>query len=108
MAESSKTVRGRLKVVVVHVYNVPHYIAHHVFGEDCTPAHRMKAGGIVMIVGVLIAHTPAILPMGAFAILPDLVGYLIHGIGGYPFIEHLVSNVKAERSNGEKEEDSAT
>lgn len=73
--------------------NLPRVALRHMTGSDHTPAHHMVAGGGIMVIGVLIAKSAYLLPdLLVIHVGVDLVGYLIHGIGAVPFIEHLIAN----------------
>ncbi len=74
---------------VIYIFlNSPRFICDHVVGENHTSNHRMFAGTIVIIFGVVIAKLGVFMPGGIVVHLAtDAVGYLIHGIGAIPFVE---------------------
>lgn len=75
--------------------NLPRVALRHMTGKDHSPAHHMIAGGGIMVIGVMVAKSAIFLPdLFVIHIGVDLVGYLIHGIGAVPFIEHLINNEK--------------
>lgn len=64
------------------------YFCSHIVGEHHTIVHRRIAGGLFILVGVLIAHYSS---DTSFHIVGDGVGYLIHGAGCMPFLEGLTN-----------------
>lgn len=69
--------------------NIPKIVCIHLIGENHTSKHRMAVGAIVMGFGVVISKITANLYILSFC--GDVIGYLIHGIGSIPFVEHLSS-----------------
>ena len=67
--------------------NVHRILWTHLLGKNHSHVHRMSTGGILMVVGVLIAaiHAESIV----MHIVIDGGGYLLHGLGAVPFIEKI-------------------
>lgn len=78
--------REKVKKVVDRM-NVSKEICDHLFGEDHSAHHRMVAGVVVMVVGVLVANIRVDVVIIKFVL--DGVGYLIHGVGCIPIIDGL-------------------
>ena len=75
--------------------NVAKSIATHLIGKNHTSLHRRLVGISIMIVGVIISKSA---PDSYFLLhlVFDGGGYLVHAIGGIPFIEWIVENSKEE------------
>jgi len=73
----------------MHRKSLPQKLCIGLLGHNHPIHHRLMAGGTVMVVGVTIAHTVAMVvpQVHTVVFIGDLVGYLIHGIGAIPFIE---------------------
>lgn len=72
---------------MIKVINVPSRVAHAAFGHTATRKHRMAAGLVVMAVGVTVAKLGSEVHAFHLHFFFDGVGYLIHAIGGIPFLE---------------------
>lgn len=67
--------------------NIPKHISNHLCGENHSIAHRRIAGGVIIILGVVVAK------VGGEGIILHIVfdafGYALHGIGLIPFVEAI-------------------
>lgn len=81
--------------MVLHNANVPRVLCDHMLGEHHTSKHRMLTGSIVMLAGVMIAKLTSHAAYEVLEVGGDLLGYLIHGIGAVPFVDHLIQTVRA-------------
>jgi hypothetical protein len=82
----------KAKIIIVKITKLPVTAFDHLQGKEHTPAHRMKTGVVFMAVGVCLSciggdHLPAA------KMLFDGVGYLLHGAGCTPFIDHFAKIV---------------
>jgi hypothetical protein len=75
---------------VLMLINVPQRVCDHLVGENHTTSHRVFVGVIVMFVGVIFSkiHTE----IYVINIVVDSTGYLLHGIGAVPIVEHISNN----------------
>lgn len=74
---------------IVTILNLPRHLCRAALGKDHTVAHRMAAGTVIMVGGVVLSKTTV--PGLDLHLFFDLVGYLIHGIGAVPFVEYLIA-----------------
>lgn len=74
------------------VLNLPKVICTVSIGKSHKPWHRMTAGGVIMITGVLISK--ATVPWFDLHLFFDLIGYAIHGLGTVPFVDYLLEEEK--------------
>lgn len=75
----------------LHYINVPKHVCTHIAGEKYKPRHKMLAGLVVGVIGVLISHIPILLGHGMLiTIISDTVGYGFHGLGLVPFINYYI------------------
>lgn len=75
--------------------HLPKHICNHLIGHDHSKGHRMVAGVVVMGIGVAIAKSGGEIHLFMIHYVADMVGYLVHGIGCLPFVEHLLDEEKA-------------
>lgn len=80
--------------MVCHNVNVPRVLCDHMLNEGHTSRHRMAVGALVMVCGVMIAKCTSHAAYEALEVSGDLLGYLIHGIGAVPFVDHLIQSVR--------------
>lgn len=80
--------------MICHNANVPRILCDHMLGEHHTSKHRMLTGSVVMFAGVMIAKATSHAAYEAIEVGGDLLGYLIHGIGAVPFVDHLIQTVR--------------
>lgn len=80
-------------MLIIKYLNLPKIIAYHIHGKNHSTRHHMVCGVVVMGTGVGIAKASHFVdPVAGFFL--DAVGYLIHGMGAMPFIEHLLNDEK--------------
>lgn len=63
----------------------------------------MGAGIGIMCVGVGFTQVVLVFDFHIIHALGDVVGYGIHGIGGIPFVEYVISKFKDEKKPDEKD-----
>jgi hypothetical protein len=68
-------------------FNVPRIVVQSAFGQHHTRKHRLAAGLIIMAFGVMIAKTGGDVHVYGLHYVFDGLGYLVHAIGGIPFLE---------------------
>jgi hypothetical protein len=74
----------------IELINLPRYICHVLIGREHKAEHRMLAGGVVMICGVLVSQmTGELLIVKATA---ELIGCTLHAIGAIPILEWLLDD----------------
>lgn len=71
----------------------------HFIGEEHTTFHRKCVGTIIMIVGVGIAKGGSVLPYEIIHFTTETIGFLIHSIGGIPFVDSFISYVSKSSEN---------
>lgn len=101
---SLKTKERKGKELLERV-NVPKLICLHLIGEKHTAHHRMSVGLIIMGVGVAICKMTSSFYIISY--IGEGIGYLIHGIGTIPFVEHLQTYLVAPASQQVEEEQEA-
>ena len=69
---------------------VTYWICDHLVGEDHTHKHRCVVGLVFMVAGVAIAQSAAEIHFPLAHSIGDGLGYLLHGIGTFPYVEALV------------------
>lgn len=74
----------------IKVLNLPRELCHLILGREHKPHHRMIAGGVVMVCGVLVAKSAHAASLETTKVFLDLTGYFIHGLGAVPFVEWLL------------------
>lgn len=74
----------------LHLANLPREVCLHLIGPQHKPHHRMIAGAVIMVAGVLIAKSAEHFHAFPAHVALDLVGYMIHGLGAVPYIEWLL------------------
>ena len=67
---------------------------NHLLGKDHTQRHRLGAGVVFIVTGVLISKVGA--GIEYVKLFFDGFGYLIHAFGTIPFIEALQEHLKEE------------
>jgi hypothetical protein len=92
--------KKKKKVIQIIVYNlnIPARVCDHVMGQKHEIRHRRTAGGIIMVIGVLMAHFATETHILILTITGDILGYALHGTGLIPFLEG------EEKKEQEKEE----
>lgn len=73
---------------------------NHLLGKDHTQRHRLGAGVVFIVTGVLISKVGA--GIEYIKLFFDGFGYLIHAFGTIPFIEALQEHLKEEK-NGDSQ-----
>lgn len=68
---------------------------NHLLGHDHTERHRMGAGIVFIISGVLVSKLGTSIHI--LHLFFDGFGYMIHAFGTIPFIEALQSNLNKEK-----------
>lgn len=76
--------------IVVRKVNVITPVAKTLFGPKHKFQHRACIGVIVMAFGVTIAKTAGHMEPLALAVIGDMIGYGVHGLGLVPFLEKLI------------------
>lgn len=74
--------------------NISKHICNSLVGREHTQRHRVGTGMIIMAVGVTIAKVGACIHFWWVEYALDITGYLIHGIGCLPIIEHMEEKYK--------------
>lgn len=74
--------------------NFVELICNQLFGEQHTHRHRMTVGVVVMCIGVTVARGSTYIEYEIVRVVGDLVGYLIHGLGGVPFADYLMERAR--------------
>jgi hypothetical protein len=69
---------------------------NHLLGKDHTQRHRLGAGVVFIVTGVLISKVSV--GIEYFKLFFDGFGYLIHAFGTIPFIEALQQHLKDEKN----------
>jgi hypothetical protein len=75
------------KVYIVGIVKPVAFISEGLFGNNHSTGYKCVVGVGVMVVGVNVAHLAEVVHFGGQVF--DLIGYLIHGAGGIPFIEGI-------------------
>lgn len=82
----------------IHKINVVRRLCDHFIGENHTLKHRVGVGTTIMVIGVTIVKVGAMAPFGFIHVTTDVIGYLIHAIGGTPYIEYLIKTVSSDKA----------
>ena len=86
----------RIRVLkVLRRVNVVRTACDHMMGPNHSTVHRILAGGVVMLVGVVLAKYAGHHEVVVVQYVGDLVGYGIHGLGLTPIAEVLLEDVEA-------------
>lgn len=83
--------------------NVPRILVQAAFGHHHTQRQRMCAGLIVMAFGVTIAKNGGEIHAYGIHYVADCFGYLVHAIGGIPFVEPIAEWLGREVSEDHDE-----
>lgn len=84
---------------IIRYVNLPRHICDAVLNKKHTKVHRISAGMVLMVIGVIIAKASGAVSITIIHIIGDAIGYGLHGIGITPIIEHFVQ----EEEEDEKE-----
>lgn len=82
--------------VAVTKLNITVPICKALFGKNHHYGHRMAVGFAVMVVGVGIAKAAGHATALPIAVIGDLIGYAVHGLGLTPFLEKLLETFEEE------------
>ena len=88
----------------------------NMLGPNHTHSHRIKAGIPIMVIGVMVAKSAALIHVeSAYIIIQllgslghgllDLIGYALHGLGLTPVAEYLIHKYKNEDIQKDEEEE---
>lgn len=77
-------------VALLGKVNLVGIVCDHVLSENHSHLHRVVAGVLVAMVGVLIAHNLGHSHNQAIAVAGDGVGYTLHGLGIAPILDWLI------------------
>ena len=69
-------------------FNASQRICEHLIGPNHTVAHKLIAGFTICCIGVGITELPYF-EIHLLHKFFDVTGYLIHGVGGIPFIKFI-------------------
>lgn len=78
--------------------NVAKTICNHLVGKEHTKNHRIFTGIILMIFGVGLTVIAKSFASSIIHFIGDAIGYLLHGLGGYPIVEAAVNSGKTKNS----------
>lgn len=70
--------------------NPSRVICNHLIGREHRLVHRIIVGVIIMVFGVYMTKLAADTHILVIDIIGDTVGFLLHGIGGIPFVELFI------------------
>lgn len=93
-----------MRKVKIKIKDPSKYICENLIGENHTKTHHMIAGGMIAIFGVGIVKVSMWVPFEPVHFAGELIGYVIHGIGSIPFVDHIVKEMNAVRKEDKKEE----
>lgn len=79
--------------------NISKIICNHLVGQEHTQNHRILVGVIIMIFGVGLSMGAKIFDSSIIHFMGDGIGYLFHGLGGYPIIEAAVNQGQQPTNN---------
>lgn len=85
------------QIYVVGIIKPVAFISEGLFGNNHSTRYKYVVGVGVMVVGVNVAHLAEVVHFGGQVF--DLIGYLIHGAGGIPFIEGIHKWADSRLSN---------
>lgn len=71
----------------LHVLHTTEYLTNHIVGKKHTPTHRKIVGGMVMIVGIIVAHFGHSNPV--ISVVTEFLNHTTAAIGVVPFIKFL-------------------
>ena len=78
-----------VSVLITHFNKPVKYVCDNLIGEQHSLGSRMFFGFVFMVVGVSIAKLEHYFQSELLKTGCDGLGYMIHGIGGAPFLDYL-------------------
>jgi hypothetical protein len=97
--QASKQVEKKVKVF-------PVVVMEHLTADHFSLHHRMNVGVVVMFVGIFVAKFGHFIhPSTIILFIADGIGYMLHGAGCIPFVEHFTKlGLKLAAAKDEKKE----
>jgi hypothetical protein len=86
--EESECNNRTRKLNFLNKLNISEKICDHLIGQNHTVIHRITVGFLICCAGVGITEIPHF-EIALLHKFYDIVGYIVHGIGGIPIIKYF-------------------